>query len=118
MNTSQLISRIRKNLNVCTDELYEISKLFRSNVEEPYYNSRKFKPLDQRLKLRSIYAEIIVNELVDKECISDRIKDKAYKILKPIINDIIDDIIDDAKNDINDVSKIDLITYALVGKME
>ena len=116
MNTQQLISRIRKNLNVCTDELYEISKLFKSNIEDPYYtNTRIFKPLDQRLKLRDIYAEIIVNELINNKCLNERLKNKVYKILKPIINDIIDDLINDEGRYINTVSKSDLIIYALTG---
>ena len=108
MNTQEIISRIRKNLNVCTDELYKISKLFSSNIEKPYLeNTRRFKPLDQRLRLRGIYANIIVNELIINKCINERIKDKIYKILKPIINDLIDDI--------NNVSKFDLINLALIG---
>ena len=112
METQQIISRIRKNLNVCTDELYEISKLFKSNIERPYYTSRRFKPLNQRLRLRGIYADIIVNELINKDCLSDRIKNKVYKILTPIINDIIDDVISEKNN----VSNVDLITYALLGE--
>ena len=115
MNTQEIISRIRKNLNVCTDELYEISKLFNSNIEKPYYNSRRFKPLDQRLRLRGIYADIIVNELINNKCINERLKNKVYKILKPIINDLIDDIISDREEDINKVSKSDLINLALLG---
>ena len=125
MNTQEIISRIRKNLNVCTDELYKISKLFNYNIEKPYLeNTRRFKPrttsavfktLDQRLRLRGIYAEIIVNELINNEFISERLKNKVYKILKPIINEIIDDIINVEERDINTVSKSDLINRALTG---
>ena len=117
METQQIISRIRNNLNVCSDELYEISKLFNKDIETPFNENKSIKSLEERLKLWAKYAEIIVNKLIKKDCLSEKLKNKVYRILIPIINDIIFDIRNFGNpEELNNLSRFDLIIYALIGR--